>query len=294
MTAIPSTIACQSKAGFAQLCGFGEFVVSDPPKLYRSTTGDGQAYYCGYAALGCGGGVSGTESWDAQALGTKSYTFPGGVCTPPDTSIPHYLNSSASGCGFDPSGTVDTSNLPGGTHPAAGTYNVNFWQEIVTATTFSRAYNDLYGCLGPPGAFHAYGAYGQTLSDEDTDDDAQKRATDAISAWSFCTLGCGVSCSAFRTDRTGTGATVFGFRAVQAKVSWADTAGPNSYKITTNFYRRLLGSSGPFLSFGIDERTLTFEGTILAPSEVTETPWIDVPNEAGWETIAGNSVVQIL
>jgi hypothetical protein len=127
------------------------------------------------------------------------------------------------------------------------------------------------------------GTVTETLNAEDTEDDAEARAA-AGESWD----GTGADCSvrtAFRSQRT-TGFT-FGYRKTQVKVQWTAVIG-QSYNVKVRFARRVLGSSGPFLFYALDERTITAD----AVSESTD--WIDIPNEAGWETLAANCTVTLV
>lgn len=129
------------------------------------------------------------------------------------------------------------------------------------------------------------GTVTETLNDEDTDADAIARAKAAIESWSACNLGCLVDCSAFISQRT-SGFTV-GFRDVQTRVTWTAVIGQN-YNVKVRFGRRLLGSTGPFFFYSL------YEVTLNADQVAEATDWIDVPNEAGWETVAINCSVKLV
>jgi hypothetical protein len=122
----------------------------------------------------------------------------------------------------------------------------------------------------------ANGTILESLSDEDTEQDAIDRAT-ASAAWAACLGGCTApGCTSFETLR-GTGA-VFGFGIVRTKVTWAATIGTN-YQVTIRFASRVLGTGGPFLFYGLTDVVVTAD----AISE--ETGWLDAPRAAGLEII---------
>lgn len=280
-TLIPSTLSCENKAGSAILCGYPEWdSPSDPPKYYRRCTAAGGTSW----KSGCQAGCSDcayiiNESLSGEGLYNKL------TCeTTNDMILTSSLNGGESSViGITPSYPVIESY-------GIGTVNIDniLSSTVVQSAIGSPACRD--NTIGWAEILSTTGT--KTLSDEDTDADAEARAAAAISTWTPCGDGCSSDCSAFRTDRTGTGEAIFGFRIVHTKVHWTAAIGNNSYKVTTRFYRRLLGSTGPYLLLSLDERTINYFG-LLVPTPA-ETPWIDVPNEAGWETIAGGQTVELL
>jgi hypothetical protein len=124
----------------------------------------------------------------------------------------------------------------------------------------------------------------ETLSDEDTMADAEGRAMADIEEWTACSLPlCTCSTlSAFRTSPAEGGG--FAFRAVRVRANGTGLTPSSDYFARVRFFRRVLGTSGPYLFFA------QFDvGVSTGPEETTKsTEWIEVPNEAGWETIAGN------
>lgn len=140
---------------------------------------------------------------------------------------------------------------------------------------------ELCGVSGPPYA-KAQGTVTESLSDEDSDADAEARSKAAIADW---TGGLCTSLTAFRTSRT-TGFE-FSYRAVQVKAQWTAVIG-QTYRVKVRYARRLLGSAGPYVFHSLVEQD------ILADTVSETTDWLDVPNEAGWETIAANCSVELL
>ncbi|MGH7944951.1 MAG: hypothetical protein ACREH8_02920 [Opitutaceae bacterium] len=119
------------------------------------------------------------------------------------------------------------------------------------------------------------------LTDEDTEDDAEERVLAGISDW---TGGpCNVH-TAIRTLRLA-GQTEFAFRRAQFRVTISGSGedpliSGHTYEVTVAITRRIAGSAGPFLPYSIAVFNLTASG----PSKTSD--WIDIENEAGWETKA--------
>lgn len=172
--------------------------------------------------------------------------------------------------------TVDCSAM---TEQPCGRVNVETFVDQTTSTTTGAGCQVLSGIHSRDDS----GENTNSLSNEDTEAAAVERAQNAITDWSDCSLGN----SAFITDRSGVGGFSFGFRKIQTKVHWTAIVG-RTYDVRVNFSRRLLGSVGPFLDLG-----QPYETSITAGVVAEFTDWIDVPNEAGWETVASNCVVTI-
>jgi hypothetical protein len=253
---VPCSLTCQSKTGFATLCGFSEFTnASDPPKKYKILTASGslrQRTY-GIGDFTCAGGT----------LSDVTINYSGsGIYTPLPTSCP----------------SPDCSSLVNANCGAA--QNPSCSTQSNTATTSSAIGNGCV-CQTSGRGYNVTGTWTNSLSSEDTEDDAANRAASAISSWSDCSGGS----SAYLTDRTGTGSFTFGFRNIQIKANWTAVIG-KTYNVQINFARRLLGTSDPYIDLG-----MPFESTITADRIDESTDWVDVPNEAGWETIASGCLV---
>jgi hypothetical protein len=127
------------------------------------------------------------------------------------------------------------------------------------------------------------GSRTEELSDEDTEDDAEARANADIETWSTSTLGCAEE-GAFRTLR-GAGEFTFGYRAMKVRASIGTFEDPveigATYVVKIKFYRRVLVTGGPFIFFSVAEIEIVPDA---APTDITD--WVDIPNEAGWETRA--------
>jgi len=302
---------------------------SNPLKLYRTQTVSGYSRTC-FRDGACEPGISTTDVFGG------TYKYDRTTCGEANTqAVDHYLGveDTCDQGAFDYSFPLGKNPLIGpATSPThregVGSSSCGLLVEVTTAAD---------------------------LTDEDTEDDAEARAADLVAEWSGC-VNCN-ACSAFRTDRTGTSDTSFGWRKVQVKCSFtaispkaaadskaatsasyaatqatraatfaaiaaadpgntakaaraeaaqddadaaaavaatdaaaAAIAGPGySYNVKIHFSRRLLGSGGPFLDLGSPYET-TISGS-NPEAEPAATDWIDVPSEAGWETIASSCEV---
>lgn len=123
-----------------------------------------------------------------------------------------------------------------------------------------------------------FGTVTKRLDTENTEADAIDRANAGVADWSAA------SCQddhAFITQR-GAGEFTFAYRSVQTRAVVGTIEHPlivgHGYTVTIRFERRAIGV-GPWLLIGLQEIVFTATVTI---GELT--PWIDVPNSAGFET----------
>lgn len=269
---IKCTMVCQHKTVDPSLCGFQEYTSpSTPPKMYRRQTPSGSFTGCNMDT-GChtpGGGFSyswhGSYQYDSSSCAETNgmvETFTGGVFT-----------GSCSNGGSPVDSTPPKDFVPsnaGGAVPVV----------MPNSKTWSPS-----GCVG---ADTWSGTCTVILDDEDTEDDAEARASAADPFWAACSL-CDASCTRYRigTPRP-PGTFTFTANLVQVQVAWTAIIG-RSYKVTVKFYSRVLGSGGPFLFYG--QTQITVVADML--SEVS--PWIDVayPGD-GLEGLAGICTVEII
>ena len=161
----------------------------------------------------------------------------------------------------------------------------------LTETATSRAWGG-EGCIdNGDGTSTLYsGDITEDLTVEDTEEDAIARAGEGVS-W---TSGSCDVLTAYKTARL-EGQFEFAYREVQVRMICGDSdhhltepPATHTYKATVRFSRRTLGSSGPFIPYSITEVTFT------ADEFVEYTPWVDVPNEAGYETKAIGCSVELV
>lgn len=260
---VACALACRTKGGDATLIGFPEYCdPSDPPKRYRQRDFFGNNPLQGYGPAMCTGGPTGTAN--PRQSGSMIYDALTGVLT--DTS------SFADGA-------APLTPITGACVNSSGCES----NATISQTDYSITGND--ACCNVGGEWRkAQGVRGESLSEEDTEADAEARIKAGITDWTPC-ADCLTTCSAFRTDRAGTSDVVFGFRNVQTKCSWTAIIG-GTYNVRINFARRVLGTSGPYLDLG-----MPFESIVSADVTSESTDWVDLPTEAGWETIASGCVV---
>lgn len=275
--AADAALVCRNKSGTATLIGFPEFCSpSDPPKLYRRSTYSGNNPIQAFMFPDCSGDPTATSN--VRQSGRDLY----------DRDTGAFSTTAVFADGAAPQTPSSDPCAPGSSCESV---------VAIDATNFSIT--GLSACCFVASVWRkAQGTRSQVLSEEDTEDDANARAASEIADWTGCAgLGCmDLTCTAFRSDRTGTADIFFGWRNVETQASWL--AGPRcTYQVTVHFARRLLGSGGPFLDLG-----MIFEATVVAPDNpeladqggVVRTEWIPVPNEAGWETRANSCHVVLI
>lgn len=134
------------------------------------------------------------------------------------------------------------------------------------------------GCIDlGGGAWRQYvGVVEETLSDEDTEADAIARE---VGAYEWGGVPVCLAAPAFITSR-GEGVFTFEFRIMQVRVRLIGLAA-GTYRVTIRYFRRVRGSSDPYAAFAIEVIDL---GVDADPDQDDYTPWVDVPNERGYET----------
>jgi hypothetical protein len=257
------SIECREKSALATLCGYDEFTSpSDPPKKYRKLS-QSNGYTLPFF-------INSDCTLSAGAPNTHC-TWSGECSYDKDT------------CAFTSGGTQDCG---GGPVSNCGVLGPDDGGRTITLTPTTKSYTPTGACFFASGG-PWYGHYTDlsvmiSLSDEDTEDDAISRAAAALD-WAGC--GCGAApCSAFITDRTGSGSVDFGWRKVETRVLFTGLTAGHSYMATLGLARRVLGTGGPFIDFG----TMEISFTVDDPTHASD--WQPIPNEAGWETIVTSCV----
>lgn len=265
------------------MCGYAEYASpSDPPKFYRRQTLDAEYRACvSFDTDECGGGSHNIY----RKVWSGSYQISSTDCGSAENTqkLSTYVAEGPAACSFQ------DGDLVGETTVSMGAGTILTARAGVEETQTRVNYTLDITCDGiiSEGIGNFTGSGNKQLADEDTEQDAENRAAAATPDWSPCSGGCLSFCSSFRTDRTGTPDYFFGFRTVQTKVLWGAIIG-RVYNLRINFARRLLGSDGPFLDLG-----MPYESAAVADDTSEESGWVDVPNEAGWETVAANCVVTL-
>jgi hypothetical protein len=191
-------------------------------------------------------------------------------------------------CDLEESGTA-TRTINGVSQGAPSIDDYATWPVNITTYTNERTTAGNEGCpqtgTNPARYSKCTGTITEALPVQDTLDDAESRALAGISDWAVTPSGC-IYHTAFRTAKSlQAGSPCFSGRRGQTKGLFTAIIGKN-YNITINLVRRALGSSGPFAAF----QQLT--ALVTADQVNEETEWLDVPDEADWETYAINGYIQ--
>ena len=294
-SAVACSLVCQAKSGFASLCGADTFTASNPVRLFRTQTRSGENKECNYGSNACTCGT--TPYWrTAREKISGAYKFDADTCAVTNTQISEVGGYIYGGDCSDIALTATyplafrdyyAGNLVLGLLSVCGNADRTGSNIVVEETQITWG-PDLFGCVNDTLCNECLGTRRLILSDEDTDADAIRRANAVIAGWTGCNCGT-ADCTAWVQDRTGTGSTTLGYRSIQTQVQWTALAS-RSYDVTVNFGRRILGSGGPFLDLGMQ-----YEVTVASGPEggTTVTSWIDVPTEAGFETVALTCLVEI-
>lgn len=267
-------LECRSKASVGNLCGFSEFVdPSVPPKKYRRMDWDGTGETCNSRGLIC-------DDYIVRGLVRFSgnYQYDKDTCEQTNGLVYESADPIPPPCGAGASFTTNPTPGPGFSPPGFDSY-ADFTEEPT-----KQQWDAVEGCLAFPAGNASVTQNGQIkkeLSDEDTEQDAIARSNDDIPEWGACT-NCH-TCPSFITVRL-PGQFSFGYQQGQSRVHAIGLTVGNTYEITTKFFRRVLGTTGPFEFFSELVETWTPSTPPEAASHFTE--WADVPNEAGWETRA--------
>ncbi len=116
----------------------------------------------------------------------------------------------------------------------------------------------------------------ETLTNEDTEEDAMARAVDALE-WNI--IGPCANHTTYITERGEIlGPYGFGFRIAQVRAQLSGLVVGQNYNVTFRVWRRLFSSSGTFAAFQ------EISGSIQATSEAMYTEWEDIPIQRGYET----------
>ncbi|MCW5549160.1 MAG: hypothetical protein KIT44_09370 [Opitutaceae bacterium] len=155
--------------------------------------------------------------------------------------------------------------------------------------TLERTVRTLTGtedCVGSSAPYlKAIGERVESLSDEDTIEDAIQRVLNPAPeppaepedplAWTTLSSCAGLG-TAFITLLSAE--LSVSFRVAQVRAHLTGLTIGAGYEVRYILHRRVAGTSGPFVFFGVLHQTIT------APAAEATTEWVDIPNEEGWET----------
>ena len=268
---ISGVLECQAKSDFATLCGFSEYTSPTvPPKKYRKQTLAGAQLNCIFT-----GGACVTIFQSSEDVYTGTYAYNATTCA--ETNGQNYGNAFHSGTSCS-AGQAITSNA-GVAKDLTGWPNNTIDGTLVT-DAISKTWSYAGSCLGSGGLRnkHSGGPLTAILNDEDLEQDAILRA-DVPLSW-----GANSTCSAYIITR-GAGSFTFGYKHGQVRLNLTLAVIGHTYDIKISTGRRIQGSAGPFIPFGI----IQFSWTPAASTESTD--WQEIPNEAGFETNASSVLI---
>lgn len=267
---------CRSKAGIAELCGYSELTsLSVPPKKFLKATFSGSLSGIAYNVSGTGGPCEGAPE-------TGRYTYDIGGVAEYDPATCLLISTGTQTIVATPTGGMPSTFID----PITGPYpETSSCLQTVTLTPTTQQITPTGNCCvtaltegGNPGLAQIQSGGGRltVLTVEDTEEAAMERALPE--GWN--TTGSCLQHTAFRTQR-GAGEYSFAFRKGQVRVRLPAVVIGHTYKVTVKYYERVLGLSGPFLPSGDQD-----EVTITADETEEYTPWLDVPQNDGFETVA--------
>lgn len=259
----------QVKSGSATLCGFSEFTTpSTPPKKYKRIDFAGSASRQTYGTTGCSGSPNAafSDTWS----GFNLYDPTAGCALTTTTGVQARVFAfGGSNANFP------ATDISGGY--AGGTGITQNFTRILSTLTSDLLCHDISGTSVID---VSQMSVSETLSQEDTEDDAIGRANAGIGAWTPCTPFSESDCSAFKALR-GAGVFSLAYRSAQVQYQAGGTIMGAVYETTINLQRRAQGTSDPFLDFA----TITDE--FVGPSGTTYlSSWFDIPATSGFEVAA--------
>ena len=284
----PCFLECRASTGgdgIAELCGHQEYgAPSVPPKRYLIQTFSEDITFCVWPNTTCAGGA-GTFAINRNVVAGATATHNADTCARTDAGTRDVYNASVpSTC----PGIAETYVFTDAGHSAGQDMHeipavTGF--DLLSSTSTELVYTAANMCYVSGFSNSGRATSGEkvwTLSVEDTEENAVNRAA-PIGGLEPVVGGCG-SMPAYMSQR-GAGDFTFTFRRVQARVRLEGAAAGVTYEVTIRFFRRVLNSLGPWIFFGVQEYTVVADGD-TGTNEFT--PWVDIPNEPGWETKASN------
>lgn len=249
------TLLYRDQTGVATLCGFGEFIVSSPPRYFRKKQILGQLYLKLWTRSDCTG-----VSTDSKVTFAGSNQYDRSTCV--ETK------------GLTATGDLGSNiveDISSSTLPSSGANCVNVQTNLTNATRRVAFDNGFGGFTCAFGFDPQPDAAVVTLSDEDTEEDAVARVPLAWGPW-----GRGTGCSVI-TPRSGASLT---FTRSQVRITAKGTPGSTVYKNVT--YLRQIYGVGDLMEYRTDTVSISIgsDGTGYIDQ--------DVPLANGYRTCVGS------
>lgn len=273
---------CRSISGSATFCGFGEFPghVSTPPIFYRlASLGGNCSFGCGLSE-GCSPGhqndchrtftYGGSCSYDKNtcALTIAGTMTTGGDCEP---------NFVAPRCDIENTDLVAFGINIG--YPDIFSSNSHTFDNSGAGVCETNP-SGFVGCIGSAASCQ------NILSNPDTIEDALLRSTGPDPAWNENDGGNCLQNTSFSTTWGGSG--IFTFRKSQVQVTIPFAIVGREYAVQIILLERTTGTAAPFTPFGLLE--LTISATLTGAAS----QWVDLPDEAGLEILAGSCTATVV
>lgn len=280
-----ATLSCRIRGGTATLCGYSEYsgYASTPPKKYRRKTYSG--VITSTARSGCG---TGTLIYCDETTYSGYRLYDLSNCATSLTALQQYRtsdcfpNTCALGSITNFTPPEDWSNFAGVT----STFSATVWSQDGNGNCYATA-----ACSAGFGI--ADGTRTQTLSDEDTNDDAIARllagSGGTWGSWivqgaTGCT-GSPPSCCLARYQERTSGFS-FIYQESQFRVTASGLDPSTSYNARVEIYRRTYGSG----SYALYQTMIVSDTTDGSGNFSADG---DVPNDEGFESYAANAFIVI-
>ena len=285
-------VECKKRSGTATLCGHSEFAqatggVSSPPKKYRKKVANGIMEDCAWGGLIC----SGAPAYGAKYVYSGECSYSQSTCAIANSL--KYTEYNDPGCPATLLTVEAARECTWGdtTNPSSSDCLMTI---AVSKTRVDRSGTNTCCDRGSGRATRRTGSMYWELSEEDTELDAEARATGAWSAWAK-PESCVDCCTAFRTART-TGFS-FPFQAAKFRLGITDGIKAHSYQVAVDYERREIGASAWVVVATEYFTVVSQPQPVIDPPEdppveppVFHDTWpdYDVPQLAGYETRVTN------
>lgn len=259
---------CRSFAGFSNFCGFAAYTDPlVPPRYYLTQT------LSGSATSSCGSNATFCTAFTCSRI----VTYSGAVSFDPLTCAQTNTGQVVASGNCGATGTFARSDIAGSDIFCSDvspflTETTNQLQILITPGPG--------GCRAGSSGFEAgictSSNVAQTLSDEDTIQNAIIRATPANPTWDGSDNGNCLVHTSWSVNNA-EGSTEFAFQRGQVQVGIPTAVPGATYQVIVMLSSRTTGSNGNFIPYGELETTVQ-----TAPSgQPTVTDWLDIPQDTG-------------